>query len=207
MTDKSDNQIWGYFYGASEKIIDLDLTTVATKEDLVLVGPSGEKPTANFIRQLVTAKIPFVFDAGFSVNYLSSTDLTIAVTHADIIVGNDYEIQMLMRKVANFYQLVKNKIMITTKGEKGSIIQQKDAEYVVAPASPNSITDPTGAGDAFRAGFLAGYMKRLPLEVCGRLGNVVASFSIEEYGAQEHKFTIAEVKDRYTKTYSSLLKL
>lgn len=205
MTDKANNQIWGYFYGASEKIIDLDITTVAKKNDLVLVGPSGEKPTVNFINKLVAAGIPFVFDAGFSVNYLSANDLTTAVTHAEIIVGNDYEILMLKKKVSSFSSFTNNKIVITTKGEKGCLIVENNNQIVIPSVTPKNITDPTGAGDAWRAGFLAGYMKKLPLEVCGRVGNIVASFSIEEYGAQEHTFIINDLKDRYTQTYGSLL--
>ena len=98
-------------------------------------------------------------------------------------------------------QLLKVQILITTLGEKGSTIQTKDQTLQINPAKPKEVVDPTGAGDAFRAGFLAGYIKGLDLRTCGQMGSVAACYVIEKYGTSNHKFTIDEFKTRYKENF------
>ena len=102
--------------------------------------------------------------------------------------------------------LKETKILITTLGAKGSIISTRDGQIIeVAPAAPQSVDDPTGAGDAFRAGFFVGYEKGLDLKTCAQIGSVAASYAIETYGTQMHKFTLKEFADRYEKNYKEKL--
>ena len=99
------------------------------------------------------------------------------------------------------------KILITTLGEKGSTIQTKNQTLQVPAAKPNQVTDPTGAGDAFRAGFLAGFIKELDLKICGQMGAAAACYAIEKYGTTNHKFTIQEFCERYRENFGEELKL
>ncbi|MEK7534686.1 MAG: PfkB family carbohydrate kinase [Patescibacteria group bacterium] len=156
MTDKKDNQIWGYFYGAAERIPELRLKKIASKKDLVLIGPSGAKGSMSFVKQCVDLAIPYMFDPGFILTQVNNNDLKFGVSHAKYIVGNDYEISMIKSRIRDWGKLFKGKIIITTLGEKGSKIESKGLVYKIKSAKLKKVVDPTGAGDAYRAGFLAG---------------------------------------------------
>ena len=99
------------------------------------------------------------------------------------------------------------KILITTLGEKGSVIETKTKEIRIRIAKPKTVVDPTGAGDGFRAGFLAGWQRGYNLATCGKIGAVAASFAIEKYGTQEHKYNIDEFKVRYKKNFNQDIRL
>ena len=207
MTDKNNNQIWGYFYGASEKIANLKLKDVAGKRDLVLVGACGEKGTTSFIEQCSKLSIPYIFDLGFMLNLLKDKDLELGVKNAKYIFGNDYEITFVGRKIKNWKNIVKNKIVITTLGEKGAIIQTPEKTYKISTAKPKTVVDPTGAGDAWRGGFLAGLHRGFDLQTCGQMGSVSSAYAVENYGSQEHKYTKKEFENRYRQNFGSLIKL
>jgi adenosine kinase len=207
MTDKKDNQIWGYFFGASERLSQLKLKKVAGKNDLVLVGPSGKDGTVSFIKQSVGQKLKYMFDLGFTVIVINKNDLSYGVSNAEFVIGNDYEIALAKKKLGEQKKILKEKIVITTLGEKGSIIENKGEKINIKVARPKKLVDPTGAGDAWRAGFLAGVEKGFDVRICGQMGSVASSFAVEKYGTQEHKFTIGDFKERYRQTYKSLLDL
>jgi adenosine kinase len=207
MTDKKDNQIWGYFPGASKSLSNLNLKKITKKDDFVLVGPSGIAGTMSYVKQCVDLEVKYMFDLGFIVSALNKAELKYGISHADIIIGNDYEIAILKQKLSDWKKILKDKTLITTLGEKGAQIQTKSKTMFVKPALPKKLVDPTGAGDAWRAGFLAGFDKRLDLQISGQMGAVAATFAIEHYGPQEHRFTIKEFKNRYRQTYGSLIEL
>jgi len=207
MTDKNDNQIWGYFYGASESIKDSKLKTVVKKGDLVLIGPSGAKGSMSLINQCVTLKVPYMFDPGFILTQVSNEDLALGVKNAKIIVGNDYEICLIKDRVKEWQKFFPEKTIITTFGAKGALIDDKGKKYEIEAVKPKKVVDPTGAGDAWRSGFLAGLEKGFDLQVCGQMGAVASAYALENYGTQEHAFTKAEFIDRYRQNYKALLKL
>jgi adenosine kinase len=127
-----------------------------------------------------------------------------------MLVGNDYENKMI-EKMTGWNKkslLKKTKIMLTTLGGRGSIIKTSQKEEICVEACrPKKIVDPTGAGDAYRAGLLLGLEKGYNLRMCGRLGSVVASFAIEKYGTQEHHFSHREFIRRYKTSYKEDVKL
>ncbi len=207
MTDRDNNQIWGFFYGAAEKVIDLDIADVAKKGDLVLAGPSGAVGTMHIIRQCVKLGIEYMFDPGFILTQVSNEDLLYGVTHAAYIIGNDYEIKIIKERVKNWQILFKKKIVITTLGEEGAFLQTPEKGYHVAIAPAKRVIDPTGAGDAWRSGFLAGLERGFDVLTCGRMGSVASSFAIEEYGTQEHKYTKKEFEKRYRHAYNDVIML
>ncbi len=214
MTDKKDNQIWGYFYGASEKIKDLNLKKVAhlaakhdTKKDLLLIGPSGASGSMSFVRQAIRLKIPYMFDPGFILTQINDKDLELGVSNADFLIGNDYEIDVIKKRLKSWQKLFAGRTVITTLGEKGGIVKTPRKTYKISAAKPKRVLDPTGAGDAWRAGFLSGVERDFDIKTCGQIGAVAASFTIENYGSQEHKFTIKEFENRYRQNFGSLLKL
>jgi adenosine kinase len=207
MTDKNDNQIWGYFYGASEGIKDLKLKTIVKQNDLVLIGPSGAKGSMSFVDQCVALGIPYMFDPGFILTQVSNQDLAIGARNAKIIIGNDYEICLIKERVKDWQDFFPQKIIITTFGAKGALIDDKGKKYRIEAVKPSKVVDPTGAGDAWRSGFLAGLEKGFDLKTCGQMGSVTSAYSLECYGTQEHVFSKEEFTNRYRQNFKSLLKL
>ncbi len=206
MTDKSNNQIWGYYYGASLKNSELSLKNVAKKNDLVLIGPQGANASIGLIKQCVNLNIPYMFDPGFILTEVNNEELELGVKHAEFIIGNEYEINLIKNRLDKWNTLVKGKTVIMTLGEKGILIKSRGKTFKIKAAKARLISSTTGAGDAWRGGFLAGLTKGLDFKTSGQIGCVAASFAVEHYGTQEHFYTKSEFKNRYRQNYGSLLK-
>ncbi len=207
MTDSADNQIWGYYYGAASGIESLSLASVVNKNDFVLIGPSGAKGSMSLVKQSVKLSVPYLFDPGFILTQISDKDLIYGVEHAKYIIGNDYEIQLIQDRVDLNSKKFKEKIVITTLGKEGARIKTPDKIYMIPPVKTNKVVDPTGAGDAWRAGFLAGLTRGYDFQICGQMGSVASSYAIETYGTQEHFFTQSQFQGKYRQTFGELIKL
>ena len=207
MTDKGNNQIWGFFLGAGEFNDTLELKKIVKKSDLVLIGPQGAKGSMSFVKQCIALDIPYMFDPGFILTQVSDDDLTRGVKHAAYLIGNDYEINLIKTRVKEYEKLIKRKTVITTLGAQGALIQKDGETIEIKTAKPKEVIDPTGAGDAWRSGFLAGLMRGYDLQTCGQMGSVASSFCIEKYGTQEHTYTKKDFQTRYRKNYGTLVNL
>lgn len=207
MTDKSNNQIWGYYYGAAGANKTLPLKKVARKNDLVLIGPQGAEGSMHFANECIALGIPYMLDPGFILTQVSDTDLTRGITHAAYVIGNEYEMEVISKRVKNWKTLQKEKIVITTLSEKGAIIADKGKAYVIKPAKNTGVMSTTGAGDSWRSGFLAGLERGYDLQVCGQMGAVAAAFTVEHFGTQEHLFSLSQFKKRYQESFGDTLKL
>ncbi len=207
ITDKNDNQIWGFFYGAAEENISLKLGKIAKKGDFVLIGPTGSRATMNMVHECIEKEVPYMFDPGFILTQVTNDDLLYGVKYAKYIVGNDYEINIIKDRIKNYRELFKNKIIITTLGAKGAVIEEKNKKIAIKPVKVNKIVDPTGAGDGWRAGFLAGLDKNFDIQTCGQMGSVASSFVLEKYGTQEHSFSLKEFCRKYKASFGSKIEL
>lgn len=207
MTDKSDNQITAFYPGAMDFAQRLSLEGIQT--DFVIISPNNPQAMINFCAQCQKSNIPYMLDPGMQLPALSGEDLKNMLNGAKILIGNDYEIALLCDKlqVTSDKLLGNVEILITTLGEKGSIIQTKDKNLQINTAKLAQVADPTGAGDAYRAGFLTGFLKELDLKVCGQMGSIAACYAIEKYGTTNHTFTIAEFCERYKENFEEELKL
>jgi len=197
ITDKKDNQVWIFYQGAMSSASKLSLNL--TGDELVLVGPNDPKAMVKYVDECVKAKSMYMYDPAFAISYLSKSQLKKGIENAAVIIGNDYEKSKLMKltKMSEKKLLERGKVMITTLGAKGSLIRKGNKTIKIKAARVKNTSDPTGAGDAYRAGFLAGFVNGLPLDVCGRMGAVAAAYTVEKYGTQTHKFTISEFRKRY----------
>ncbi len=207
MADKTHNQIWGYFYGASSKIKDLDLTQVTKNGDVVFIGPSGAEGSMSLVSQCIKQKLDYIFDPAFILTQVSKSDLKKGLTFAKIVMGNDYEIKLMESMVPTWSENNKDQIVIKTLGADGAIIFDHGEKIIIKPCKAKIVADPTGAGDAWRAGFLAGLERGFDLKISGQMGAVAGAYTVESYGGQEHKYTVSEFKKRYLKTYGHLLHL
>ncbi len=210
MTDNDGNQVGGFYPGAMSDSGSLTLKHWARKDAIVCVSahdPASMKAQVIECREL---GLPLVYDPGQQVSNSPADDLKAGVGAAEVLIVNDYELSVLTEKTGLTAEAIKTKVpfVITTLGKDGSVIEgaKVPQPIKVAIAKPAAITDPTGAGDAYRAGFLYGYLRQWQLPACGQLGAVVASFVIEHHGTQV-QFSKEEITKRYQETFNEEITL
>lgn len=209
ITDIDDNQIWGFSGGALIKNRMLSLKPYLKTESFVVIGPNDVAASIHFMSECHTLDCEYLFDPAFNIPKFSPDELRKGVEKAAIVIGNDYEVAILKKraKLTSSDLLKDNRIVITTLGKEGSSIQQGKRLWRIPAAVPRKIIDPTGAGDAYRAGFLAGYLRGFPLDICGRMGSIAAVYTVEKYGTTTHRFTQKEFMNRYKRNYKEKLDL
>ncbi|MFA6547955.1 MAG: carbohydrate kinase family protein [Candidatus Magasanikbacteria bacterium] len=208
-TDADDNQITAFFGGPlslakDKKIADL----VKEKFNLALISPTDKEVMMQHLKECKEMGVKAIFDPGQQITAFSEIELKKMISQSEFVIGNDYEIKLLQERTGwNEEEILKNtNVLITTLGENGSVIKTAGGETVTAGVCPPmSFDDPTGAGDAYRAGFFVGYEKGFDWKLCAQIGAVAASYAIETYGTQEHKFTKQEFCERYEKTFGEKL--
>lgn len=207
MTDKTDNQITAFYPGAMEYANRLSLEKIKT--DFVVVSPNNPQAMIRFCSECQKSHIPYMFDPGMQLPALNTGDLKNMLNGATILIGNDYEISLLKEKLSLDEEALLNQveILITTLGEKGSLVQTKDQNLQISAGKVTNVVDPTGAGDAYRAGFLAGYSKNLDLKVCGQMGSIASCYTVEKYGTTSHTFSLEEFKERYKESFGEDLNI
>jgi len=197
-TDLSSNQIIAFHPGAmnfSEK----NKVSDAKNVKIGMVSPDGRTGMIKHAEQFKKKKIPFIFDPGQGMPMFNGDDLRKFVEEASWVTVNDYEWELLKDRTGWTEKDVTARVdaLIVTLGGKGSEIHTKDNTYTIPAATPKSVQDPTGCGDAYRAGLLYGLLKKLDWETTGRIASLMGSIKIEHQGPQNHKFTLEQFKKRY----------
>ena len=221
MTDAVDNQIIGFYSGAmsvsakfkikNEKLkITMQNLKLSWKNLFVVIAPNDPWLMISFAKECEKLNVPYLFDPGMQLPRLTKKDLVLGIKGAKIIIGNDYEMSLIKRSFSSDGGRVErseDQIWITTLGSKGSIIRYKNKKIKIKPAKPRNTSDPTGAGDAFRAGFLYGYCRGFDLKTSGQIGSLCAVYTVEKYGTTTHRFTKKEFKKRYQENFGEKIKL
>lgn len=210
ITDKKDNQIWGFYTGADKFSHNLSISKIKDPIEMAVIAPQNPKAMLNFVRQYQGKKIPYLFDPGMQLPWFEKGNLLKAFMGAKIIIGNDYEVRVMEKKtgIGNLHTLAaKNKIIITTLGDQGSVISNIRDKIRIKAAKPLRIVDPSGAGDSFRGGFLAGFLRRFDLKVCGQMGSMAACFAVEKYGTTNHSYSLKEFARRFKENFGTPLAL
>ncbi len=207
MSDKKQNQIWGFYYGAAAKNKDLKIKTVADKKDLVLIGPQGAEGSLSLIDQCIELDVPYIFDPGFILTQVKNADLQRGLTYAKYIIGNEYEMKLMRDRIRTFAKINEDKIVITTLGGKGATIDANGKRFKIKSVKVENVVSTTGAGDAWRGGFLAGLEKGFDFQTSGQMGAVASSFAVEYFGTQEQSYTKKEFTKRYKDTYNAVIEL
>ncbi len=211
ITDKDDNQIAGFHAGAMS---EQSYAPKVSASDWAIIAAEDTKNMVRLARHYQRNQVNYIFDPGQQIT-LSKSDLQTCIRGAAVLIGNDYEIGLIMKKIdrknSPFPSLIKegsrgefSSIVIRTLGPKGSEILASNRKIRIGIAKPRRVLDPTGAGDAYRAGLLKGLILGYNLRACGQLGATVASFAVEEYGTQNHRFTWNKVIHRFRKNFGSL---
>ena len=196
-TDLDHNQIWAFHPGAMQ-LSHLNKVSDAKDIALGIVAPDGRDGMIQHANQFADAGIPFIFDPGQGLPMFDAKDLKRFVEQATWVAVNDYEWQMIQQKTgwteSDVTQLAE--ALIITRGEIGSSIYTKSGPIEIPCAKPEAIVDPTGCGDAYRAGLIHGLLQGLDWKTTGRIASLMGAIKIESLGPQNHKFTPAEFQQR-----------
>lgn len=209
ITDSDDNQIGAFYTGATKYNKDLSLHQ-EEKPRLVIVGPNDPEAMKKYVAECQKLGYPYMYDPAFQIGNFSPEELRSAIADAELLIGNDYEVALIEQKLGISHEellVMGPKAVITTLGAKGAIVETRHEAIHVKSAKPKNVSDPTGAGDAFRGGFLAGYLRDFDLQVAGQMGAVAAVYTVEKYGTVTHHFTKEEFVKRYQENYGTTLTL
>jgi adenosine kinase len=209
MTDKEDNQIGSFYVGATKYAKTLHIGDVKKKVSFAILAPTEPAAMKQYVKECKAKKLPYLYDPAFQIGTFTAAELRDGIEGAKILIGNDYEIALIEKKLEISHEELISMvpILITTLGSKGSVIETRTDAMHVKPAKPVNDSDPTGAGDAYRAGFIAGYLRGYDLAVCGQMGSTAAVYTVEKYGTQTHIFTKKEFRDRYKANFGSIVRL
>jgi adenosine kinase len=209
LNDKANNEIRSFYTGATRYATTHSILSVKEIIHLVIIAPTNPKAMTNAVRDCISKHIPYIYDPSFHIAALPKEELEEGVSHAAILIGNDYEIGLIEEKLEIPHEELVATVpaLVTTLGSKGSIIETRTQSMYIKPAIARSHKDPRGAGSAYRAGFIAGYLRGYPLDICGQMGSVAAAYTVELYGTQTHTFTTNEFVKRYIQNYNLTIQL
>ena len=204
ITDQDNNQITAFHPGAmvqshENKVTDAQGVTVG------IVAPDGRDGMIQHAAQFAAAKIPFIFDPGQGLPMFGKEDLERFVSQATWVAMNEYEWQMLQQKTGWTLRDVVTQVdaLIVTLGSQGSTIHTRDDAITIPCATPKAVVDPTGCGDAYRAGILHGLLHGLDWKTTGQIASLLGAIKIETRGPQNHKFTRAGFVQRLEQSFGA----
>jgi adenosine kinase len=202
-SDLDDNQITAFHPGAMAFSSQLPIPQDA---DITIgtVSPDSREGMLAHAEQFVAAGIPFIFDPGQALPLFSGPELTRFVEQADWIAANDYEWALIQERTGLSSQQVTERVkaLIVTQGAKGSTIFSGNQQIDIPPAPVAQVVDPTGCGDAYRAGLLYGLMNDMDWETSGRIASLAGAFKIETAGTQNHNFTLDSFQARFFDSFN-----
>jgi len=205
-TDLDDNQLTAFHPGAmnfSHQNSVLDAPGIK----LAVIAPDGRDGMFRHARELADAGIPFMFDPGQGLPMFNGDELMQFIADADYLAVNDYEAQLLQQKTGRTLESLADEVqaLIVTLGGKGSQIHADGRVFEIPPVAPQAVVDPTGCGDAYRAGLLYGLVEGMDWETTGRLASLLGSLKIAERGAQNHAVVRSDIEDAFRSAFGRSL--
>jgi adenosine kinase len=201
-TDLDDNQLTAFHPGAmsfahENKVGDAQGVTLG------IVAPDGRDGMIEHAQQFAEAGIPFIFDPGQGLPMFNGEELMRFIDQATWVAVNDYEAQMLEQRTGkSVHELAERvKALIVTKGAKGSSIYTGGHRLDIPAAPVRAVNDPTGCGDAFRAGLIYGIENDMDWETIGRVASLMGAIKVEHHGTQNHRFTLAVFEARFKEAF------
>jgi adenosine kinase len=203
-TDLDDNQIIAFHPGAMNCSHENHVHD-ARGVTLGIVAPDGRDGMLQHAREFHDAGIPFIFDPGQGLPMFNGEELAHFIGLADYVTVNDYEAELLQARTGkSLEQLAKQvKALIVTLGAKGSVIHAGGKRYDIPSVKPEAVLDPTGCGDAYRAGLLYGITNGMDWAVTGRLASLIGALKIAQRGPQNHAFTRASIAAMYQTNFGA----
>ncbi len=205
-TDKSDNQITGFNPGAMKQATSYDISSADPKSSVMLLAPGNLQDMIGYATRCRERGIPYICDPGQSLTLWTGEQLRDWIKGSMMLITNDYELEVIMKMTGLKKDeiLGLTKMIITTLGDKGSLISMNGRDITIPAAKVSDVIDPTGAGDAYRAGLLKGLAMNKNIEDAAKIGSVAAAYAVEHYGTQEHRFTYEDFSERYQQNFGML---
>lgn len=205
-TDAADNQITGFNPGAMKFPSGVNIESFSARDHIAIISPGNIEDMQTYSQAYKANGIKYIFDPGQAIPALSSGQLKEMIDGSEILISNDYELELIIRTtgLSKTRLLTHTQAIITTLGEQGSVILADGKEIRVPVTPAKEVKDPTGAGDAYRAGLLKGLATNQKLEDCARMGSVCAAYAVACYGTQEHNFSEEQFWAGYRASYGSM---
>lgn len=206
-TDLADNQITGFNPGAMKYQSEYEFKNPESKDSILTISPGNLYDMKEYAKKAKNRGIRYICDPGQSLTQWDRSSLREWIEGSYMLIANDYELELIMKMTGMDKDglLGLTKTVITTIGEKGSIVSSRDFDLHIPAAKVSGIIDPTGAGDAYRAGLLKGLSAGKDIETSAKMGAVAATYAVENYGTQEHSYAYNEFVERYRGNFGELV--
>ena len=207
-TDMDDNQITAFHPGAmgySQRNHIFDVNDV----QIGIVSPDGKEGMMQHAEEFAAADIPFIFDPGQGLPMFEGDELQTFIEQASWLASNDYESELIQEKTGmSLEQIAQNlDAVVVTKGAQGSTIISQDQKIDIPASKTRKTSDPTGCGDAYRAGLLYGLMRGFGWRTIGQVASLMGAIKIECDGTQNHSFSQGEFEARYLENFGEAISL
>lgn len=198
-TDHGSSQIASFYPGAMAHSATQSLRDLRKRPDLVVVSPSDPAAMKKFPAECRDLGIPYLYDPSQQTLRLSGEELSRDMERAKFLFCNDYEYGLISKKTGwDLQQMLRHvAVVVITRGREGAHLYSDGQEIFIPTVPEREIVDPTGVGDAFRAGFLAGHSRGWDWRLCGEVGSLAAVYCLECSGPQTHQFTREEFVKRF----------
>ena len=202
-TDLADNQITGFNPGAMKYRSEFHFENARSDSMIGIIAAGNLSDMSGYAQEFARRGIPYVCDPGQSLTQWEGSSLREWINGSSLLISNDYELEMIMKMTRHDRKglLGLTGMIITTLGENGSVVITPERELRIPIAKVNGVVDPTGAGDAYRAGLLKGIVTGKDIETSAKMGAVAASFAVEHYGTQEHRYSFGDFAARYSESF------
>jgi adenosine kinase len=202
-TDEINSQIASFYTGAMAKASELHFVDLEPKPDLAVISPNDPLAMIQYVTECRELEIPYLYDPSQQIVRLNPDDIQFGIEGCLGLLANDYELGLIIEKTGLDVEKMTQwaKFVVITRGENGIDIYTNGDLIQIQAIVPQVMVDPTGVGDAFRAGFLKGFMNKLDLETCGRMGALAATYCIESKGTQGHTFDLPNFTQRFREHY------
>lgn len=201
--DNVGNQIASFYPGSGPDAQKIDVTEVASTASYGIISAGDPGAMVMHTEQMAAAGTKLIYDPAFQIVILDGEQIARGIELADIVIGNDYEWGMMAKKVgASEDEIAASKpLSVITLGNRGSEIRANGERHIIPIAEPRQFGDPTGGGDAYRAGLVAGLLIGADLPVAGRMAALTSTHAIEYHGPQEHSFTPESFVERFDEAF------
>ncbi len=209
-TDQDNNQIASFYTGAMAKASRLSFKDNNPETiEIAIISPNDPVAMVRYARECQELGIPYIYDPSQQIPRLSPSELVEGIDGAKVLILNDYEFGMIKKQTGLSEGEIQElaEVVVITRGERGSVVRTCQGTWEIPIAPPRRIADPTGVGDAYRAGFITGMCRALPWDVVGRMGSLAAAYVLEEHGTQRHRYTLDSFRQRYRETFDDALEL
>lgn len=198
-TDQDDAQIASFYTGAMARARELNFGKLSPAPQLVVISPNDPLAMVAYASECADLGLPYFYDPSQQILRLESQQVVDGISHATALFLNEYELALVADKTEMDPERIVDlpSFSVVTLGERGSDLYHQGTHRRINAIAPKGAAEPTGVGDAYRGGFLKGYMHQLPLECCCMIGTLAATYCLEGTGPQGHHFEQAEFGERF----------